>query len=181
MPESADVTDEVLERRHRKCLVCSIGSPIVPLPSGFPRLMVALSNSSPMLGLLSSGSAGSLDVPFNCSSLGSLVVPLSTSSLGSLENPITTGFGLPGAGTSSCLKSPCLIFSDTFNFATLSPSSVKPGSGASGYGAAIPWIGERWDQTGARRAWLGARSTGNAGAQVGGRRPIMHRWRGPGQ
>ena len=23
MPESADVTDEVLERRHRKCLACS--------------------------------------------------------------------------------------------------------------------------------------------------------------
>ena len=35
MPESADVTDEELKSRHRKCLACSPGSLLVPLPTGF--------------------------------------------------------------------------------------------------------------------------------------------------
>ena len=171
MPESTDVTDEVLERRHRKCLAGSPGSLVILFPTDFFVLMALSSTTSPvsMVGLLSDRSAGSM------------VVPLNSSSLGSLEGSIKTGSSLSGAGPSSCLKSPRLIFSDTFNFATLSPSSVKPGSRASGYGAAIPWIGERWDKTGARWALLGARSTGSAGTQVEGRRPITRRWRGPGQ
>ena len=36
MPESADVTDKFLERRHRKCLACSLGSLVMLLPTGFP-------------------------------------------------------------------------------------------------------------------------------------------------
>ena len=52
MPESADVTDEVLDRRHRKCLGCSEGSLAGPLLTGSAISGAGNCLSSPRLTLM---------------------------------------------------------------------------------------------------------------------------------
>ena len=61
MPESADVTDEELERRHRKCLACSEGSLAGPLPTGSEISGAGNCLSSPRLTLMETRNLATLN------------------------------------------------------------------------------------------------------------------------